>query len=75
MVDERCFRCVRWHCWESITSAIAVRDLHGDASVGGISTRAGHQMLTLSVAFGAESANFGLTALLPLESMNTHAWS
>jgi len=25
--------------------------------------------------FGADSANLGLTALLPMESMNTHAWS
>ena len=28
-----------------------------------------------SVRFGADSANLGLTALLPMESMNTHAWS
>ena len=27
------------------------------------------------VEFGADSANLGLTALLPMESMNTHAWS
>ena len=26
-----------------------------------------------SVVFGADSANLGLTALLPMESMNTHA--
>ena len=25
--------------------------------------------------FGAEAANLGLTALFPMESMNTHAWS
>ena len=28
-----------------------------------------------SAEFGADSANLGLTALLPMESMNTHAWS
>ena len=34
-----------------------------------------HLHLVPTVESGADSANLGLTALLPMESMNTHAWS